>query len=214
MDAANRRLYVTRGTRVVVVDIDTEKVVGEIADTPGVHGVAFVPDLGRGVTSNGGDSSATVFDMKTLKTLGKVKANGRPDIIYYEPVSRRVFTFNHGSNDTTAIDPGEMKAVASLALGGVPELAVSDDQGHIFVNMEDTSEIVEFDARTLKVLKRFPFAPGEEPTGLAFDPKRRKLFSTCANRKLEYPTPTAARSFKRSRLGRVPTAVSLTPKPA
>jgi DNA-binding beta-propeller fold protein YncE len=184
MDAANRRLYVTRGTRVVVVDVDSEKVVGEIADTPGVHGVAFVPDLGRGVTSNGGDSSATVFDTKTLKTLGKVKANGRPDIIYYEPISRHVFTFNHGSNDTTAIDPAEMKAVGSLALGGVPELAVSDDKGHIFVNMEDTSEIVEFDARTLKILRRFPLAPGEEPTGLAFDPKQRRLFSTCANRKL------------------------------
>ena len=112
-----------------------------------MHGVAFVPDLGRGVTSNGGDSSATVFDTKTLKTLGKVKANGRPDIIYFEPVSRRVFTFNHGTNDTTAIDPDEMKAVGSLALGGVPELAVSDEKGHIFVNMEDTSEIVEFDAR-------------------------------------------------------------------
>ena len=111
----------------------------------------------------------TVFDTKTLKTLGKVKANGRPDIIYFEPVSRRVFTFNHGSNDTTAIDPDEMKAVGTLALGGVPELAVSDEKGHIFVNLEDTSEIVEFDARTLKVLKRFPLAPGEEPTGLAFD---------------------------------------------
>ena len=184
VDAANRRLYVTRGTRVVVVDIDSEKVVGEIPDTPGVHGVAFVPDLGRGVTSNGGDSTATVFDTKTLKTLGKVKANGRPDIIYFEPVSRRVFTFNHGSNDATAIDPVEMKAVGSLALGGVPELAVSDDQGRIFVNMEDTSEIVEFDARTLKIVRRFPLAPGEEPTGLAFDPKKRRLFCTCANRKL------------------------------
>jgi DNA-binding beta-propeller fold protein YncE len=184
VDAANRRLYVTRGTHVVVVDIDSEKVAGEIADTPGVHGVAFVPDLGRGVTSNGGDSSATIFDTKTLKTLGKVKANGRPDIIYFEPVSRRVFTFNHGSNDTTAIDPVEMKAVGTLALGGVPELAVSDEQGHIFVNMEDTSEIVEFDARTLKILRRFSLAPGEEPTGLAFDAKKRRLFSTCANRKL------------------------------
>jgi DNA-binding beta-propeller fold protein YncE len=184
VDAANRRLYVTRGNRVVVIDIDSEKVVGEIADTPGVHGVAFVPGMDRGVTSNGGDSSATVFDTKSLKTLGKVKANGRPDIIYYEPVSRRVFTFNHGSNDTTAIDPVEMKAVGSLALGGVPELAVSDDKGHIFVNMEDTSEIVEIDARTLKVLRRFPLAPGEEPTGLAFDSKQRRLFSTCANRRL------------------------------
>jgi DNA-binding beta-propeller fold protein YncE len=184
VDAANRRLYVTRGTRVIVVDIDTEKVVGEIADTPGVHGVAFVPDLGRGFTSNGGDSSATVFDTKTLKTLGKVKANGRPDIIYFEPVSRRIFTFNHGTNDTTAIDPAEMKAVGSLALGGVPELAVSDEKGHVFVNLEDKSEIVEFDARTLSIIKRFSLAPGEAPTGLAFDPKQRKLFSTCANRKL------------------------------
>jgi DNA-binding beta-propeller fold protein YncE len=184
VDAANRRLYVTRGTHVVVLDIDSEKVVGDIADTPGVHGVAFVPALGRGVTSNGGDSSATIFDLKTLKTFGKVKANGRPDIIYFEPVSRRVFTFNHGSNDTTAIAPEEMTAVGSLALGGVPELAVSDEKGHIFVNMEDTSEIVEFDARTLKIQKRFSLSPGEEPTGLAFDPKQRRLFSTCANRKL------------------------------
>jgi len=184
VDAANRRLYVTRGTHVVVVDLDTEKVAGEIPDTRGVHGVAFVPDLGRGFTSNGGDSTSTVFDTKTLKTLGKVKASGRPDIIYFEPVSRRVFTFNHGTNDTTAIDPAEMKAVGTLPLGGVPELAVSDEKGHVFVNMENTSEIVEFDASTLKVLRRFPLSPGEEPTGLAFDPKQRKLFSTCANRKL------------------------------
>jgi len=184
VDAANRRLYVTRGTHVVVVDLDTEKVAGEIPDTRGVHGVAFVPDLGRGFTSNGGDSTSTVFDTRTLKVLGKVKANGRPDIIYFEPVSRRVFTFNHGTNDTTAIDPAEMKAVGTLKLGGVPELAVSDEKGHVFVNMENTSEIVEFDAPTLKVLRRFPLSPGEEPTGLAFDPKQRKLFSTCANRKL------------------------------
>jgi DNA-binding beta-propeller fold protein YncE len=179
-----RRLYVTRGDRVVVVDLETEAVVGEIPNTPGVHGVAFVPDLGRGFTSNGRDSSVTVFDTKTLKTIGKVKANGRPDIIYFEPVTRRVFTFNHGSNDTTAIDPDAMNAVGTLELGGVPELAVSDDKGHIFVNLEDKSEIVEFDARALKVLNRFPLAPGEEPTGLAFDRAHRRLFSTCANRKL------------------------------
>src|SRR5260370_777369 len=98
VDATNRKLYVTRGTRVMVVVLDTEKVVGEIPDTPGVHGVAFVPDLNRGFTSNGGDSTATVFDLKTLKTLGKVKANGGPDIIYFEPVSRRILSFNHGTN--------------------------------------------------------------------------------------------------------------------
>jgi DNA-binding beta-propeller fold protein YncE len=184
VDAANRRLYVTRGTHVVVVDLESEQVVGEIADTPGVHGVAFVADLGRGFTSNGGDSTTTVFDLKSLKTIGKVKANGRPDIIIFEPVSRRIFTFNHGTNDTTAIDPEAMKVAGSLALGGVPERAVSDEKGHIFVNLEDKSEIVEFDARSLEILKRFPLAPGEEPTGLAFDPKTRKLFSTCANNTL------------------------------
>jgi DNA-binding beta-propeller fold protein YncE len=179
-----RRLYVTRGDRVTVVDLDSESVVGEIADTPGVHGVAFVADLGRGFTSNGRDSTVTVFDTKTLKTLGKVKANGRPDIIYFEPVSRRVFTFNHGTNDTTAIDPDKMQAVGTLAMGGVPELAVSDEKGHIFVNLEDKSQIIEFDARALKVINRFSLAPGEEPTGLAFDREHRRLFSTCANRKL------------------------------
>jgi DNA-binding beta-propeller fold protein YncE len=184
VEPQSRRLYVTRGNRVVVVDLDTEKVVGEISETPGVHGIAFVPDLNRGFTSNGGDSSVTVFDTKTLKTLGKVKANGRPDIIYFEPVSRRIFTFNHGTNDTTAIDPDQMSAIGTLKLDGVPELAVSDDKGHVFVNMEDTSEIVEFDARSLKVLKRYKLAPGEAPTGLAFDPKQRKLFSTCNNKKL------------------------------
>jgi DNA-binding beta-propeller fold protein YncE len=184
VEPATGRLYVTRGDRVVVVDLDTESIVGTIADTPGVHGVAFVPDLGRGFTSNGRDSSVTIFDTKSLKTLGKVKANGRPDIIYFEPVSRRVFTFNHGTNDTTAIDPEEMKASGTLALGGIPELAVSDERGHIFVNLEDKSEIVEFDARALKIVNRFPLAPGEEPTGLAFDRNHRRLFSTCANRKL------------------------------
>ena len=184
VDPATQRLFVTRGTHVVVLDLESEKVVGEISDTPGVHGIAFVADLNRGFTSNGGDSSVTAFDTKTLKTLGKVKADGRPDIIYFEPVSRRVFTFNHGSNNTTAIDPDELKAVGTLALGGVPELAVSDEKGHIFVNMENTSEIVEFDARTLKILNRYPLAPGEEPTGLAFDREHRRLFSTCANRKL------------------------------
>ena len=184
VDAANRNLYVARGTRVVVVNLDTEKVVGEIADTPGVHGVAFVPDLNRGFTSNGGDSTVTAFDLKTLKTLGKIKANGKPDIITYEPVSKRVLSFNHGTNDITAIDPEAMKVVGTLAPGGVPELAVSDDKGHVWVNLEDTSEIVEFDARTMKVVNKFSLAPGEEPTGLAFDPKVRKLFSTCANKTL------------------------------
>ncbi|HEY2251827.1 MAG TPA: hypothetical protein VGH74_12230 [Planctomycetaceae bacterium] len=184
VDAANRKLYVARSTRVIVIDLETEKVVGEIPDTPGVHGIAFVPKLNRGFTSNGGDSTVTVFDLTTLKTLGKVKANGRPDIICYEPVSNRVLTFNHQSNDITAIDPEAMKNVGSLPAQGVPELAVSDEKGHVWVNLEDKSEILQFDAKTLKVLNKFSLAPGEEPTGLAFDPQARKLFSTCNNKTL------------------------------
>jgi len=184
VDAANRRLYVSRSTKVIVVDPDSKKVVGEITETPGVHGVAFAPELNRGFTSNGGDSTVTVFDLKTLKTLGKVKANGRPDIITYEPVTRRILSFNHGSNDITAIDPSEMNVVGTLAAGGVPELACSDEKGHVFVNLEDTAEILEFDAATMKAVKKFSISPGEDPTGLAFDVKSRKLFSTCANRKL------------------------------
>jgi DNA-binding beta-propeller fold protein YncE len=184
VDAANRKLYVARATRVIVVDLESEKVVGEITETPGVHGIAFVPDLNRGFTSNGGDSTVTAFDLKTLKTIGKVKANGRPDIIIYEPVTRRILSFNHGTNAITAIDPAEMKVVGSLPAGGVPELAASDEKGHVFVNLEDTSEVLEFDAGSMTAIRKFPLAPGEEPTGLAFDPKQRKLFSTCANRKL------------------------------
>ena len=195
VDAANRQLYVTRGTRVVVVDLDTEKVVGQIDETPGVHGVAFVPDLGRGFTSNGGDSTVTVFDTKSLTSLETVKANGRPDIIYFEPVTRRVFTFNHGTNDTTAINPAEMKAVGSLALGGVPELAVSDEKGHIFVNLEDTSEIVEFDAATLKILKRFPLAPGDRAHRTGVRPQRAKALQHLCQ-------PEADRFGRRQRQGR------------
>lgn len=184
VDAANRRLYVSRGTRVVVIDLESERVVGEIPDTPGVHGIAFVPDLNRGFISNGGNSTVTVFDLKTMRTLGTVKANGRPDIIMFEPVSRRVLSFNHGTNDITAIDADTMKVVGTLSPGGVPELAVSDAKGHVWANLENTSEIVQFDAKTLAVIKKFSLAPGEEPTGLAFDAKERKLFSTCNNKLL------------------------------
>ena len=171
MDAVNRKLYLSRSTHVMVVDLESEKIVGEIPNTPAVHGIAFVPELNRGFTSNGGDSSVTVFDLKTLKTLGNVKASGTPDIIMFEPVSRRVLSFNHRTNNITAIDPDTMKAVGTLAAGGVPELAVSDDKGHVWVNLEDKSEILHFNAKTLEVVKKFPLAPGEEPTGSGVRPE-------------------------------------------
>jgi YVTN family beta-propeller protein len=184
VDPGARRLYVSRGNRVVVLDLDRESVVGELTDTPGIHGIAVVPDLGKGFTSNGSDSSVTVFDLKTLKATGKIKASGTPDAILYDPASNRVFTFNHGTDDTTAIDPATGTVAGTLALGGEPEAAVADGKGHIFVNIRSKSEIAEFDGRSLKVLNRWPLAPGTRPTGLAIDTEHRRLFSACGNQKM------------------------------
>ncbi len=179
VDSDARRLYVSRSNRVIVIDLDKESVVGELADTPGVHGIAIVPELGKGFTSNGGDSSVTVFDLKTLKATGKIKASGVPDAILYDSASKRVITFNHGTNDGTSIDPASEKVVGTIAFGGEPEAAVADGKGHVFVNIRSSSEIAEFDALTLKILNRWPLAPGQRPNGLAIDAKNRRLFSGC-----------------------------------
>jgi hypothetical protein len=179
VDSDARRLYVSRANRVVVLDLDKETVVGELADTPGVHGIAVVPELGKGFTSNGTDSSVTVFDLKTLKATGKIKASGVPDAILYDPASKRVITFNHGTNDGTSIDPASEMVQGTIAFGGEPEAAVADGKGHIFVNIRSTSEVAEFDALSLKILNRWPLAPGQRPNGLAIDAKNRRLFSGC-----------------------------------
>jgi DNA-binding beta-propeller fold protein YncE len=179
VDPAARRLYVSRGNRVVVLDLDKETVVGELADTPGVHGIAIVPELGKGFTSNGRDSSVTAFDLKTLKATAKIKAHGVPDAILYDPVSKRVITFNHGTNDGTSIDPVMEKVVGTISFGGEPEAAVADGKGHVFVNIRSSSEIAEFDPLELKILHRWSLAPGRRPNGLAIDAKNRRLFSGC-----------------------------------
>ncbi len=179
VDPAARRLYVSRGDRVTVLDIDKETVVGELADTPGVHGIAIVPELGKGFTSNGRDSSVTVFDLKTLKATNKIKASGVPDAILYDPSSRRVITFNHQTDDGTSIDPAAEKVAGTISFGGEPEAAVADGKGHIFVNIRSSSEVLEFDALSLKVLHRWSLAPGKRPNGLAMDTKNRRLFSGC-----------------------------------
>ncbi len=179
VDSAARRLYVSRGNRVTVLNLDMEDVVGELADTPGVHGIAVVPELGKGFTSNGRDSSVTAFDLKTLKPTNKIKASGVPDAILYDPSSKRVITFNHGTNDGTSIDPASEKVAGSIAFGGEPEAAVADERGHIFVNIRSSSEVLEFDALSLKILNRWPLAPGQRPNGLAIDAKNRRLFSGC-----------------------------------
>lgn len=181
IDAKARRLYVSHATHVVVVDADTGAIVGDIPDTPGVHGIAIVEDAGKGYVSNGRASTVTVFDLKTLKTLKQIPVGKNPDAIIYDAASRRVFTMNGASEDATAIDVQTDKVVGTLALGGKPEFAVTDEQGNVFVNIEDKSAIVEFNSRKLAVEANWPIAPAEEPSGLAFDRKHHRLFSVGSN---------------------------------
>jgi YVTN family beta-propeller protein len=181
VDEAARRLYVSRATRVMVVDADTLKLVGEVPDTAGVHGIAIAHDLGRGYTSNGRAATSTIFDLKTLRRIGEVRTGQNPDMILYDRPTRRVFVFNGRSADVTVFDAGNGKVKATIALGGKPELAVSDGKGRVFVNLEDTSEIVALDARRLEVKARWPLAPCQEPTGLALDDEHRLLMASCGN---------------------------------
>jgi len=175
------RLFVSRSTHVMVVDTTTGKVAGDIPDTAGVHGIALAPELGRGFTSNGKANTATIFDLKTLATLGTVKTGENPDAILYDAATKRVFTFNGRSANATAFDAAKGDVLGTLELGGKPEFAVADGTGKVFVNIEDKSEVVELDAQELKVLARWPVAPGEEPSGLAIDVKGKRLFSVCGN---------------------------------
>ena len=183
-DPDNHRVFVSRSTHVMVVDTETGKVAGDIPDTGGVHGIALAPELNRGFTSNGKDGTATIFDYKTLKTIGTVKTGDNPDAILYDASTKRVFTMNGRSDNITPIDAAAGTALANIDLGGKPEFAVADGRGKIYVNLEDKSEIVAIDAKELKVLAHWPIAPGEEPSGLAIDPKNKRLFSVCSNEKM------------------------------
>jgi YVTN family beta-propeller protein len=182
-DPAGKRLFISRGTHVMVVDPAKGSVIGDIPDTTGVHGIALAQDLGKGYTSNGRDNSVTVFDLKTLKTTTKIKINGEnPDAILYDPASKRVFTFNGRSKNATAIDATKDEVVGTIPLDGKPEFAVSDGKGMVFVNIEDKSEQTQIDAKNAKVVKSWPLAPCEEPSGLAIDQKNRRLFAGCSNK--------------------------------
>jgi len=181
-DSATRRLFISRGTKVMVVDVDAEKQVGEIPDTAGVHGIALAPELNKGFTSNGRGNNVTVFDLKTLATLDHVATGQNPDAIVYDPATKRVFTMNGRSNDATAIDAQTGQVAGTVALGGRPEFAAADGKGHVYANIEDKSEIVEIDSKKLTVTAHWPLAPCEEPSGLAMDTNGRRLFAGCSNK--------------------------------
>jgi DNA-binding beta-propeller fold protein YncE len=183
VDSAGHRLFISRATRVMVIDTETGKQVGEIPDTAGVHGIALDPEIGRGFTSNGREDTVTVFDLKSLAVEKKIKVGSGPDAILYDPFSKRVFTFNGKGHNITAVDAAKGEVVGNIELAGKPEFAATDEKGTVFVNLEDTSELVAFDPQKLTVRSRWKLADCEEPSGLAIDAKKRRLFAGCSGSK-------------------------------
>jgi len=184
VDADAARLYVSHSNQTEVVDLTSNKVVGTIPETQRVHGIAIAGDLGKGFTSNGGTNNVTVFDLKTMKPTGTIATGMNPDAILYDPVSHRVFAFNGRSKDATVIDAKSGTVISTLPVGGKPEFAQYDGKGKVYVNIEDTSEIVELDAAKATITKRIPLAPCEDPTGLAIDRQKKRLFAACGNKKM------------------------------
>jgi DNA-binding beta-propeller fold protein YncE len=182
-DATGKRLFISRGTHVMVVDPYKGSVLGDIPNTPGVHGIALAQDLGKGFTSNGRENTVTVFDLKTLKETARIKLEAEnPDAILYDPSSKRVFTFNGRSKNATAIDAVKDTVISNIPLNGKPEFGVADGKGMVFVNIEDTSELTSIDAGNAKVAKTWKLTGCEDPSGLAMDQKRRRLFAGCHNK--------------------------------
>ncbi len=181
-DPSTKHLFISRSSHVMIVDPSNGKIVGDIPNTPGVHGIALAPDLGKGFTSNGRDGSVTVFDLATLKTTATIRSVGKnPDAILYEPVTKRVYTFNHGATTATAIDAKTSAVLSTIELGGIPEFAAVGNNGMIYVNIEDKGQIVAIDARSNAAVKTWSIAPCEEPTGLAVDTAHHRLFAGCSN---------------------------------
>jgi YVTN family beta-propeller protein len=184
VDAAARRLYLSHGTEVKVLDADSGAVVGNITGLKRDHGIALVPELGRGFISDGDAGQVVIFDLKTLETIGQVKADNDADSIIYDPVSKRIFVFNGDPKSCTVIDPAKGTVVATISLGGAPEQAVADGKGMIYDNLEDTNEVIAIDSRTLKIEARWPVAPAGQPVAMAMDRQHRRLFIGGRNPKL------------------------------
>jgi len=211
MDSAGRRLYVSHSAVVEVVDPDSSKVVGQITQLHGVHGIALAPDLNKGFISNGQSNSVTVFDLKSLAKTGEPSTGKNPDSICYEPKTRRVLTFNGGSSDSSIIDAKTNEIVKTIPLGGKPEFSVADGTGKVYANIEDTSEIVEIDAAKAVVTRRAPLAPCEEPSGLAIDVQNKKLFSVCGNHTMAVTDINSFKVIATPKIGSGPDAAGFDP---
>jgi DNA-binding beta-propeller fold protein YncE len=183
VDSAARRLYVTHGTHVVVIDVDSGKLMGKIDNTPGVHFTVIDPELNRGFISNGGAARLTIFNTNTLETIGQVKSTGEnPGPTVFDPATKRVFTFNLNSHNATVVDSKEGNVVGAFDLGGRPELVGADAKGNVFVNLVQKNVVLQIDSRKMTAGQTWPVAPGVGPRTMAVDQKNARLFIGCANR--------------------------------
>ena len=183
VDPATQRVYASHGGIVEVVDLKAGKPVGQITQLHGVHGIAVASDVGKGFISNGQSNSVTIFDLKTLEKTAEPAVGGQnPDAICYEPKTQRIFTMNGRSNDSTAINAKNNEIIATFPIGEKPENCAVDGAGKLYVNIENSSELVEIDAAKPGVARRTSLAPCEAPSGIAIDVKNKKLFSVCSNK--------------------------------
>lgn len=184
MDSAARILYISRENRIDALNIDTGALVGKVTGLDGTNGLLPVPELGRGFATNEDKSEVVIIDLKTLQKIGTVKTGKAPDSFAYEPITKRVFIMNSAASSATAIDATAGTVAGTVQLEGQPEFVVADGKGSVFINITDKNQVVEVDAKTLKVLHRWPLAPGEGPSGISMDRKNRRLFSACDNQKM------------------------------
>jgi len=184
MDSDTRLAYIGRENHIDVVNVDSGKVVGKVEGLEGASGLQPVPEFGRGYATSGDAGEVVIVDLKTLAKIGTVKAGKDPDSFTYDPVTKRVFVMNSSSANATAINAKDGTLAGTVVLGGQPEAALADGKGKVYVNITDKDEIVEADAQTMKVTRRWPLAPGTGPSGLAMDRKNRRLFSACDNQKM------------------------------
>jgi DNA-binding beta-propeller fold protein YncE len=212
IDVPAKRLYIARSTRVMVVDTETGKLIDELQGTNGVHGLAVASKLGRGVSSNGKDNTATIFDLKTLKPVATVKTGTKPDAIMFDPASKHVLVFNAGSNTATVVDVEKAEAVGTIALPGRPESGVSDGKGKVYVNLEDVAHIAVIDVTANKVVSDWKLEGCEEPTGIAMDRKNRILFSGCHNKVMPIVNADSGKQLATLPIGQGVDAVAFDPE--
>ncbi|HYV93306.1 MAG TPA: YncE family protein [Chitinophagales bacterium] len=212
MDEATERLFISHGTQVQVLDVNKGKVIGTIPDTKGVHGIALAPDLNKGFTSNGSDSSVTVFNLTTLAVSKKIKVTGTgPDAILYDPFTHRVFTFNGRSSNVTVIDANKNKVIGTIPLDGKPEFAVTDGQGKLFVNIEDKIEVSLINPSTMKVEQTWSLGLCESPSGMAMDKVNHLLFIVCDNKLMTIMNSQTGKVIRRLPIGEHPDGCAFDP---